>query len=401
MNDNNSSSRHSKENCRSTMDMNLHTDNSPIRSNDTDERTDILRTMKSLENTVYRRPQAQCLPDTFSGVWRKQIIEWMYILVKYCKLKHEATAAAVYYLDAAVWTSCSFTSTLVLTPLDYQLCAMTALHLALKVYDSPAVRVVKLSCLVKLGNGEFTEDDIIQKEQDLVRTLQWRINPPTVNCFLQRYLELVPFFDDYDVDDDSDSCDIHSKSEESDQLGSVERRRRERLMKIEEIAYEFMEVAVTHDRFLSVPSSVVAYAALLSAMEVTMELEQEQGRQQSFCSFDYDWDTFVDNMKNVAEMGDITNEDNCDADGRNLTRMVLQTKMLLERIVQGLPVPPEEEDGDLYNAVFSKTMIYCDKRKNRDDNNQGGKKNKNSAYGNFGTASSDISSPPRSPTSTI
>merc|ERR1712176_436879 len=100
--------------------------------------------------------------------------------------------------DAAV--ACD--SSLVETPRDYQLCAMTALHLALKVYDSPAVRVVKLSCLVTLGNGEFTEDDIIQKEQDLLRALDWRVNPPTADCFLQRYMELLPFLDDDDDDDD-------------------------------------------------------------------------------------------------------------------------------------------------------------------------------------------------------
>merc|ERR1719389_837921 len=155
----------------------------------------------------------------FCGLWRRQIVEWMYVLIKYCKLKHEATAAAVYYLDAAV--ACD--SSIVKTPRDYQLCAMTALHLALKVYDSPTVRVVKLSCLVKLGNGEFNEADIIQKEQDLVRALGWRINPPTADCFLQRYMELLPFLDDDDEECEIDPSEVVTKADE--ELGPIERRR--------------------------------------------------------------------------------------------------------------------------------------------------------------------------------
>merc|ERR1719387_1203502 len=47
----------------------------------------------------------------FCGLWRRQIVEWMYVLIKYCKLKHEATAAAVYYLDAAVACDSSIVKT--------------------------------------------------------------------------------------------------------------------------------------------------------------------------------------------------------------------------------------------------------------------------------------------------
>ena len=98
-----------------------------------DERRIVLRTMRALETSVYKRPRAQSMPELFRGLWRRQIVEWMYVLIKYCKLRHEATAAAVYYLDAAVMCD---SSSLVKSPRDYQLCAMTALYLALKIYDS-------------------------------------------------------------------------------------------------------------------------------------------------------------------------------------------------------------------------------------------------------------------------
>lgn len=372
--------------------------------NNNDDRTIVLRTMRSLETSVYKRPRAQSMPEIFRGAWRKQIVEWMYILIKYCKLKHEASAAAVYYLDAAVMCD---SSSLVKTPRDYQLCAMTALHLALKVYDSPTVRVVKLSCLVKLGNGQFTEEDIIQKEYELVRALGWRINPPTANCFLQRYMELLTFLDvdnecqdGVDIDlSDSDSVQTSDNDNEDndidieiDQLSPIERRRRDRLRKLEEVASEYIEVATARDRFLVVPPSVIAYASMLSAMELTSDnLRQKQNGY-------YDWSTFLRNMTGVAEMGDIYGDLSADTDGGNVSRSVCRTKMLLDRIVKGLALPPEEEDKAFFGTGMTKNTGVSGKTTNGNVNSN----EKNGDRSNFAEctpSSTRISSSPASPTS--
>jgi len=383
---------------------------------DVDDRTVVLRTMRSLENSVYKRPRAQSMPEMFRGLWRKQIVEWMYVLIKYCNLKHEATAAAVYYLDAAVMCE-SFS--LVKTPRDYQLCAMTALHLALKVYDSPATRIVKLSCLVTLGNGEFTEDDIIEKEQDLLRALGWRVNPPTADCFLQRYMELLPFLDnDNDDDNHDDVCETEfDSSQESDarsrtakheydeQLEPIQRRRQERLRKLEEVASEYIEVAMTRDRFLSVPPSIVAYAAMLSAMELTSKHKQHQ-QQQCF----YDWSTFLRNMTDIAEMGDIlgdvdgTSLDNHYNFSRNqlgiVTRAVCRTKMMMDRIVNGLDLPPEEEDDAFFNIELGTRARSLGK--GIDANHNTIHEDESLRYfAEFAKSSALKSSSPPSPTSTV
>jgi hypothetical protein len=370
--------------------------------NDSDDRTVVLRTMRALESSVYKRPRAQNMPETFRGVWRRQIVEWMYILIKYCKLKHEACAAAVYYLDAAVMCD---SSSLVKTPRDYQLCAMTALHLALKVYDSPTVRVVKLSCLVKLGNGQFTEDDIIQKEYELVRALGWRINPPTANCFLQRYMELLPFLDsdnecedgvEIDLSDDDSDQNSRKDNEDNDQLGPIERCRRERLLKLEEVASEYIEVATARDRFLCVPPSVIAYAALLSAIELTTaHLRQTQNGY-------YDWSTFLRNMKDVAEMGDIYGDFSTDSNGGIVSRSVCRTKMLLDKIVKGLALPPEVEDSAFFSTTgLAKNTGFSGKTRDGNDNNNDDDENGNRGhFAECTTSSAVISSSPVSPTST-
>lgn len=357
---------------------------------DKDDRAIVLRTMRALENSVYKRPSAHSMPEMFRGLWRRQIVEWMYVLIKYCKLRHEATAAAVYYLDAAVMCE---SSSLVNSPRDYQLCAMTALHLALKVYDSPTMRVVKLSCLVKLGNGEFTEQDIIQKEQHLVEALGWRINPPTADCFLQRYMELLPFVDDDDEEcehqpiDESDPSSMKHK-EDNDQLGPMERRRRERLQKLEEVASEFIEVAMARDCFLSVKPSVIAYAALLSAMELT-----SAKKQQKCC---YDWSTFLCNMTEIAEMDDILGNVGGDRCGGKASRSVRRTKMLLDRIVKGLSLPPEEQYEDFLGAAGSETNTRFSEKT---DSNQ--KNDENNNLGECTKISAMRSTSPRSPISTV
>mmetsp|Transcript_7609 Transcript_7609/g.18636 ORF Transcript_7609/g.18636 Transcript_7609/m.18636 type:complete len:369 (-) Transcript_7609:162-1268(-) len=359
---------------------------------DNDDRMNVLRTMRALESSVYKRPRAQSMPEMFRGLWRRQIVEWMYVLIKYCKLKHEATAAAVYYLDAAVMCE---SASLVMTPRDYQLCAMTALHLALKVYDSPTVRVIKLSCLVKLGNGEFTVDDIIQKEQDLVRALGWRINPPTPDCFLQRYMELLPFLDDDDEERDVDPSE--DGTEEDDQLSPIERRRLKRLMKLEELASEFIEVAMARDRFLSVPPSVIAYAALLSAMELATA---EQQKQKQSCY--YDWATFLRNMTKVAEMDDILSDFGAESldgnpNGKTVSRSVLRTKMLLDRIVKGLDVPSDEQDDDFSLARTESDSNISDKTSDGDDERGDCERSAKSAPPSPTSTASSVNRAPRAP----
>lgn len=400
---------------------------------DDNERMVVFKAMKLLEVSTYKRPHYKELPEIFRGLWRKQIIEWMYVLIKHCKLKHEATAAAIYYLDIAVslsksnsHSSSSSSLALVQTPEDYQLCAMTALHLALKVYDSPTVRIVKLNCLVKLGNGEFTENDIIQKEQDLLQALHWRLHPPTPDCFLYRYLELLPILDHYE--NESDNKNKSKYEHNNDRESTIERqergdqsRRQQRLSQLEETASGIIEIALACDRFLAVPPSVIAYAALLQAMELTADTnttdyidvhtythrpqQQEQQRNRN-----YDWSVFLRNMKDVAGMGDIVNDsdhenynlingdDNDDNNGSDVSCLVLETKMLLDRIViQGLPLEDEVDDEgkgniEIFNATSTtKTIDSC----------CGGDKLNHNSFSSDRRTSKLSSTPPPSPTSTI
>jgi len=164
---------------------------------------DRLAVMHQLESGAYSRAvhaQNPFLAADRNQLWRRQMIDWMYSIVGYCKLQHEAVAAAAYYMDVAVSasqptddsTTSSSNDGIITTPQQYQCLALTALVLALKAFDSPNQRSLELDSLVRLGDGSFSSDDVVQMESQLLRLLKWKVHPPTPNCFVEQYLALMP-----------------------------------------------------------------------------------------------------------------------------------------------------------------------------------------------------------------
>jgi hypothetical protein len=256
--------------------------------------------MRRLESTTYKRPTR--IDEPYNGQWRQQIVEWMYTIVHSCNLRHETVAAASYFLDVSVWKG------LIQTPIDYQVAAMTAFHLALKIYDSPSTRVVKLDSLVKLGSGGFDEQEVLQMETKLVFMLDWRLNPPTPNCFLHQYLELLP-------------KDTHSST----------------LTKIEQYSLKAIEAAVSTDYFALVGSSMIAYAVMLVAFE---KLDQS----------DMSVDALGEFLSNISEVTQV------ESNSHNLVRYTI----LLDCIMRNLPLPLQEE-GVSGDAVCEQ-QLFCGDR---------------------------------------
>lgn len=234
--------------------------------------------MKELECSTYKRPLRVIEP--FNGHWRKGIIEWMYGIAHYCGLKHEAVAAAVYYLDASVAKG------LVRSAVDYQVAAMTAFHLGLKVYDSPSIRMIRLESLVKLGSGGFGETDVLDMETKMLFALEWRMNPPTTNCFLYQYLTLLP-------------KDLHPNVQ----------------LKIEKTSLDLIQTVMSTDYFSLMESSLLAHAVLLLALEIVApnQMDVELVGQ------------FLENMGEATRI---------ESDSHMLSRCIL----LLDSIANGHPI---------------------------------------------------------------
>eukprot|EP00527_Entomoneis_sp_CCMP2396_P008876 CAMPEP_0198146178 /NCGR_PEP_ID=MMETSP1443-20131203/27928_1 /TAXON_ID=186043 /ORGANISM="Entomoneis sp., Strain CCMP2396" /LENGTH=299 /DNA_ID=CAMNT_0043810041 /DNA_START=38 /DNA_END=937 /DNA_ORIENTATION=+ len=195
---------------------------------------DVLQRMHIQESTTYRRCDYLAQDPTLAmrvvdGSWRQRIIEWMYGVIDHCSLRRDSVAVATYYLDLCV------AKEMIGSRQEFQLAAMTALQLAIKLYDST---MVKLDSLVKLGRGQFKEADVVQMEQKMLKVLNWQVHPPTPVCFLRQYLRMLP--------------------------QSVSPMTRYMLA---EVTRFISEISVCLYRFVKYTPSSIAYAGLLIAME--------------------------------------------------------------------------------------------------------------------------------------
>ena len=210
-----------------------------------EEAADIITVMRQQEATIYLRNDY--LSDTryakvVDGTWRQRIVEWMFGVVDHCSLRRDSVAIAAYYLDLCVERG------VVESRQEFQLAAMTALQLAIKLYDST---VVKLDSMIKLGRGLFTEQDVINMETKMLNALKWQVHPPSPICFLRQFLRLLP-----------------------PTVAPLAR------YVVAEVTRFISEISVCLYKFVDCPSSAVAYAGMLIAMERIDEATLPQWQRQ-------------------------------------------------------------------------------------------------------------------------
>lgn len=188
---------------------------------------DILEKMKIQESVIYAQPPIE---DVLVALWRKMLIEWMYFVVDFCRLQRQAVAAASFFFDVAVRKQ------LCQTVEEHQCAAATALQLALKTHDSS---IIKLDKLVKLGRGQFTEQNVVDMERKILESLDWHVHPPSTYGFLRQYERLLP-----------------------NSIGQTTRQM------ISDITALACEVTLTDHNYLTYNPSEVAYSILLMALEM-------------------------------------------------------------------------------------------------------------------------------------
>ena len=113
--------------------------------------------------------------------------------------------------------------------------------------------VIKLDKLVKLGRGLFTEDDVVRMERQILESLNWHLHPPTTYCFLKQYERLLPT----------------SMSETTKQM-------------IDEVTKLVAELTVSEHQYTRHCPSVIAFAAILLAMELVDHIDLPVHQRQCF-----------------------------------------------------------------------------------------------------------------------
>eukprot|EP00542_Grammatophora_oceanica_P018212 CAMPEP_0194048748 /NCGR_PEP_ID=MMETSP0009_2-20130614/28358_1 /TAXON_ID=210454 /ORGANISM="Grammatophora oceanica, Strain CCMP 410" /LENGTH=309 /DNA_ID=CAMNT_0038694705 /DNA_START=158 /DNA_END=1087 /DNA_ORIENTATION=+ len=204
-----------------------------------EEIEDVLRVMKMQETTKYKCRdyfERTALAPSWDKkdvdeAWRQRMCEWMFGLVDHCNFRRDIVAISTAYLDLCL----SKDDDIIHSRRSYQLAAMTAIYLAMKTYDTS---YVKLESLVKLGRGLFQVRDVVEMERRMLAKLDWNIHPPTPMCFLRHYMRLFP----------------------TTLTAST-------TYMIAEVSRFVAEISVCLYKFVKYPPSVIAFAALLIAMD--------------------------------------------------------------------------------------------------------------------------------------
>lgn len=195
---------------------------------------ELLANMRRNERGFYRCRDYLAGKSGEDGIdenWRQRMCEWMYGVVDHCSFRRDLVAVATAYLDICL----SKDFDIIHSRRSYQLAAMTALYLAMKVYDTT---FVKLDSLTKLGRGLFDEKDVLEMESLMLQKLGWRVHPPTAMCFLRHYSRLIP--------------DTVAASTS---------------FMISEVSRFITEISVCLYKFVKYPPSLIGYAAFSIAMD--------------------------------------------------------------------------------------------------------------------------------------
>jgi hypothetical protein len=130
-----------------------------------DQIQDEIAAMQSQEENYYY--SARRLKPNASTPFRPYMVQWMSSIHDTFQLCPVVVPTAMYYLDCLL---CEPNA-----PLDYQLCGLTALHLATKVHET---RIFQLKQLLEMGSVCFTEQDVLETEKRILKACNWRLHPP-------------------------------------------------------------------------------------------------------------------------------------------------------------------------------------------------------------------------------
>jgi Cyclin, N-terminal domain len=123
--------------------------------------------------------------ETVDPACREKMCEWSYRICDHFDTSREIVAFAFSFLDRFIdRCSCDRTA--------FKLAAMTSLYIATKMLN---VKQLSIASLCELSRGEFQAEHIAQMERIILTTLDYRMNPPTVQAFIQQLRALFPSMD--------------------------------------------------------------------------------------------------------------------------------------------------------------------------------------------------------------
>ena len=118
---------------------------------------------------------------------RVKMCEWCYQVVDFCKFRRETVLIGMSYLDRYLCTDEGLDA--LCNRKQYQLAAMTALYIAIKLHEPLEMET---SLLADLSRGCYNEMEFVDMEQTILTALKFRVNGPTPLGFVQYFMGLMP-----------------------------------------------------------------------------------------------------------------------------------------------------------------------------------------------------------------
>jgi Cyclin, N-terminal domain/Cyclin, C-terminal domain len=163
--------------------------------------------------------------------------------VDHFHVSRETVAISCSYLDRFV-EKCSCDRS------AFKLAAMTSLYIAAKTFGSS--HRITIRSLADLSRGEFDMSHISEMETIILQTLEWRLNPPTAQCFINSFFNYLP------VPQGPVSVAIYQR------------------------AMFFAELVLYDYAFVTKKRSLIALSAMINAMEGLDESTFSQRQQEGF-----------------------------------------------------------------------------------------------------------------------
>jgi hypothetical protein len=205
-------------------------------------------TTKATDHTANDSP-ADAAPTSNSFVdadCRLKMADWCDRCVDFCKFDREIVEITLNYLDR--FASTRDGQSILRDRGEFQLAVMAALYTAIKIHQAEAVSSKSISALSK---GRYGQDDIEAMEARMIFALRWRMNPATVSAFLRTFIDQIP------------------------QVAGIDTKTLYQLAKIQ------TDAAVRDYAFVTIRPSVIAYSAILNAVEASIMAQRDDATSTS------------------------------------------------------------------------------------------------------------------------
>jgi len=126
--------------------------------------------------------------DTITRDCRTKLGEWCFQVSDLCKFQRETVATAMSYLDRFMGTSSPRARRAMHDKKEFQLVAVTSIYVAVKLFETLAMNAAHL---VEICCGCYTQEDIFEMEQEILKSLSWRLNGPSTRAYVNHVLALL------------------------------------------------------------------------------------------------------------------------------------------------------------------------------------------------------------------